>query len=196
MLFRQLILEFSAAMPPVPMFQISRTTPAYYFTSVAHHRLPIFRTDKLKQILCETFNEVRNKHGILILAYVIMQDHTHLLVYSERSMGEALRLLNGVSARRVIQHLKENGFESSLLKLRGETRSRNHKHSVWQHHPDSLDIIGEDTFRQKLNYIHMNPVEDGLVNDPLEYRFSSARLWAGLSDDEPLLPDHLKIDRR
>ena len=183
-------------MPPVPMFQISRITPAYYFSSVAHHRLPIFRTDKLKQILCETFNEVRNKHGILILAYVIMQDHTHLLVYSERSMGEALRLLNGVSARRVIQHLKENGFESSLLKLRGETRSRNHKHSVWQHHPDSLDIIGEDTFRQKLNYIHMNPVEDGLVNDPLEYRFSSARLWAGLSDDEPLLTDHLKIDWR
>jgi putative transposase len=179
------------------MFQISRTTPAYYFTSVAHHRIPIFRTDKLKQMLCDALNEVRAKHGILILAYVIMLDHIHLLVYSEKDMSEALRLLNGVSARRIIQYLKENSFESSLLKLRGETRERNHKHSVWQHHPDSLEIFGEDTFRQKVEYIHMNPVRAGLVDDPLEYCFSSARLWVDRADeDEPLLTDHLKIDWR
>jgi len=113
------------------MFQISRITPAYYFTTVAHHRLPIFRTDKVKQIVCDAFSEVRAKHGILILAHVIMPDHIHLLVYSEKDMSETLRLLNGVSARRIIQYLKHNGFESSLLKLRGETRARNHKHSVW-----------------------------------------------------------------
>ncbi len=179
------------------MFRISRTTPAYYFTSVAHHRLPIFRTDKVKQILCDAISEVRSKHGILIFAYVIMPDHVHLLVYSEKEMSEALRLLNGVSARRIIQYLKENGFEESLFKLRGETRARNHKHSVWQHHPDSLDIFGEDTFRQKVGYIHMNPVRAGLVDDPLEYRFSSVRQSANKAKaEEPLLTDHLEIDWR
>lgn len=178
------------------MFQISRSTPAYYFTSVSHHRLPVFRTDTLKQILCDAFNEVRTNHQILILAYVIMLDHVHLLIYSDKEMSKALRLLNGVSARRIIQYLQTNGFEQSLLKLRGETRERNHKHSVWQHHPDSLEIVGEDTFRQKTEYIHMNPVRAGLVDDPLEYRFSSARLWAGRREDEPLLTDHLKIDWR
>ena len=181
----------------ISMFRISRSTPAYYFTSVAHHKLPIFRTDKVKQILCDAFSEVRSKHGILLLAYVIMLDHVHLLVYSEKEMSEALRLLNGVSARRIIQYLKENGFESSLLKLRGETRGRNHKHSVWQHHPDSLEIFGEDTFRQKVEYIQMNPVRAELVADPLEYQFSSARQWARRAKgDEPLLTDHLKIDWR
>ena len=184
-------------MPPKSMFRISRTTPAYYFTSVAHHRLPIFRTDKVKQILCDAIGEVRSKHGILILAYVIMLDHMHLLVYSKKEMSDTLRLVNGVAARRIIQYLKENGFESSLFKLRGETRERNHKHSVWQHHPDSLEIFGEDTFRQKVEYIHQNPVRAELVNDPLEYRFSSAKLWAnGANEDEPLLTDHLEIDWR
>ncbi|MBK6750717.1 MAG: transposase [Acidobacteria bacterium] len=180
----------------ISMFRISRTTPAYYFTSIAHHRLPIFRTDKVKEILCDAFSEVRTKHGILILAYVIMLDHVHLLVYSQKEMSDALRLLNGVAARRIIQYLKENGFESSLFKLRGETRERNHKHSVWQHHPDSLEIFGEDTFHQKVEYIHQNPVRAGFVDDPLKYRFSSARLWAGSKADEPLLTDHLKIDWR
>lgn len=179
------------------MFRISRATPAYYFTSVAHHRLPIFQTDKVKQIICDAISEVRSKHGILILAYVIMPDHVHLLVYSEKAMRDALRLLNGVAARRIIQYLKENGFDRSLFKLRGETRERNHKHSVWQHHPDSLEIFGEDTFRQKVEYIHMNPVRAGLAENPLHYKFSSARQWAGrTSENEPLLTDHLEIDWR
>jgi len=178
------------------MFKISRTTPAYYFTSVTHHRLPIFRTDELKQVLCDAYNEVRSKHGIFLLAYVIMHDHVHLLVYSQKGMSDALRLLNGVAARRIIQYLTYNGHEKSLFKLRGETRERNHKHSVWQHHPDSLDIFGEDTFRQKVDYIHLNPVRAGLTADPLDYKYSSARSWAGISVDKPILTDHLEIDWR
>ena len=179
------------------MFQISRTTPAYYFTSVAHHRLPIFQTDALKQVVCDAYAEARSNHGILILAYVIMTDHIHILVYSEKKLEETLRLLNGISARRVIQYLKDNNFNSSLFKLRGEVRERNHRHSVWQHHPDSLEIIGENTFRQKVDYIHMNPVRAGLVANPLEYRYSSARQSANCpSTDEPLVTNHLQTDWR
>lgn len=179
------------------MLQISRKTPAYYITSVAHNRLPIFRTDRLKLVVCNAYDEARKSHGILILAYVIMADHTHLLVRSERKMEDVLRLLNGIAARRVIQYLKDNNFESSLFKLRGMTRERNHKHSVWQHHPDSLEIFGEDTFRQKVDYIHMNPVRSGLVKNPYDYRFSSSRIWSGTAlTDEPLVTDHLEIDWR
>jgi putative transposase len=196
MLFREYLKSF-LRLRRRSMFQISRTTPAYYFTSVAHHRLPIFRTDSLKQVICDAYNEARTNHGILILAYVIMLDHVHSLVYSKKEMKEVLRLLNGISARRVIQYLKENSFESSLFKLRGETRERNHKHSVWQHHPDSLEIIGEETFRQKVEYIHMNPVKAAFVENPLDYRYSSSRQWAErAANDEPLLTDHLEINWR
>ena len=179
------------------MFRISRTTPAYYFTCVTHKRLLIFRTDRMKQVLCDAYREACERHGISILAYVIMPDHVHLLVYTERKMEEALRLLNGVAARRIIVHLKENGFENSLFKLRGEQRERNHRHSVWQHHPDSLEIFGEETFKQKVNYIHQNPVRAELASAPSEYRFSSARLWINQPlPDEPLTTAHQLIDWR
>ncbi len=179
------------------MFRISRTTPASYFTSVTHHRLPIFRTDKLKQVLCDAFNEARINHKILIFSYVIMLDLVHMLATSERSISDALRLINGISARRIIQCLKENDHQSSLLKLRGETKERNHKHSVWQHHSDSLEIFGEDTFRQKVEYIHQNPVRAELVANAFDYRFSSARQWVGqVEQDEPLLTDQLEINWR
>jgi REP element-mobilizing transposase RayT len=94
-------------MPPF-MFQISRSTPAYYFTAVTHHRLPIFRSDKLKRILCAAYDEARTNHGILIFAYVIMLDHVHVLAYSEKEMKDVLRLMNGIAAHRIIQYLKDN----------------------------------------------------------------------------------------
>jgi REP element-mobilizing transposase RayT len=147
--------------------------------------------------LCDAYDEARKNHGILILAYVVMLDHTHMLVHSDKDMSGTLRLLNGVSARRIIQYLKEHNYEESLCKLRGEVRDRNHKHSVWHHHTDSLEIVGEDTFRQKVKYIHQNPVRAGFVEKAQEYRFSSARQWNYVaSDDEPLVTDHLQIDWR
>ena len=173
------------------MFQISRDNPAYYLTSVAHNRLPIFQTDAIKQIVCEAFDEARRSAGIMIFAYVIMLDHTHLLTDSARAMKDVLRFMNGISAKRIIDHLKTNDHESSLAKLRIQERENRHKHSVYEHHPNALRITGEDAFMQKVNYIHLNPVRAGLVEHPDEYLYSSARQWHGKAlENEPLLTDH------
>src|SRR5688572_1935198 len=128
------------------MFQISRDTPAYYLTSVTHHRLPIFQKDKIKQIVCNAFNEARKSGSIMIFAYVIMLDHTHLLTDCARAIKDVLRFMNGISAKRVIDHLKTGGYESSLAKLRIQEREDKHKHSVYQHHPNAIRITGEHAF--------------------------------------------------
>src|SRR5687767_14780626 len=81
------------------MFQISRTTPAYYLTSVAHNRLPIFRTDKVKEVVCKALEEARKSAGLLIFAYVIMADHIHLLTDNAKSTSDTLRFTNGITAK-------------------------------------------------------------------------------------------------
>lgn len=179
------------------MFTISRTTPAYYLTSVTHNRLPIFRTDKLKEIVCKALNEARESAGFLIFAYVVMLDHIHLITDNARSATETLRFANGITAKRVIDYLKEHGYDTALAKLRIQTRDRGHKHSVFQHHPNIFEIYGEDKMMEKVNYVHMNPVRAGLVRIPDDYRFSSSRQWHGkATDDEPLLTDHKLIKWR
>ena len=49
---------------------------------------------------------------------------------------------------------------------------------------------------QKVNYIHQNPVADGLCERAEEYKFLSARYWMRkpLLEDEPLEVDIKKID--
>jgi REP element-mobilizing transposase RayT len=179
------------------MFQVSRDNPAYYLTSVAHDRLPIFRTDAIKQIIAAAFDEARRSAGILIFAYVIMPDHTHILTDNARTMKDTLRFLNGISAKRVIHYLKENDHEDSLRKLRIQERDNRHKHSVYEHHPNALRITGEDAFMQKVSYIHLNPVRAGLVEHPDEYLYSSARQWHGRAlENEPLTVDKGQIKWR
>ena len=159
--------------------KISRDKPFYYLTSVTKDRLPIFRTDELKMVLANAWNEARNSHRISIFAYVIMPDHVHLITDDAKPIADVLRLLNGISAKRLIDHLKQNGHEDSLIKLRGAEKERNHKHSVWQHHPNAFRITGEETLMQKVNYLHQNPVRAGHVGDALDYRFSSGGTGEG-----------------
>lgn len=176
------------------MFQISRTTPAYYLTSVAHERIPVFQTDKIKQIVCDALNEARISGEIMIFAFVIMLDHTHIITDSARKIKDVLRFMNGVSAKRVLDHLKENSYESSLAKLRIQQREHKHKYSLYQHHPNAFEIYGEDTMMQKVNYVHLNPVRAGRVEHPDDYLFSSARQWHGCAlAEEPLVTDHKQI---
>jgi REP element-mobilizing transposase RayT len=62
------------------MFRISKDSPAYYLTSVAKDRLPVFRTAALKHIACSALDEARRSANFLLLAYVLMTDHLHAIV--------------------------------------------------------------------------------------------------------------------
>jgi len=84
-------------------FLISQDSPALYITIVTKDRLPVFRTDHMKQVLCHAINEARRSAHFLLFGYVIMLDHLHLLTSRPSTTSEVLRVLKGISARRVIE---------------------------------------------------------------------------------------------
>ena len=177
------------------MFRICKDSPLHYLTSVTHDRLPVFQTARLKELVCKALNETRTSAKFLIFAYVIMPDHLHMLIGSERKPSEVLRYVNGITGRRIISFLRENGFESSLQKLRRSDGVRQHKYSLWDHHPNLKLVTTENGLMEKANYIHQNPVRAGLVERAEDYRWSSIRCWLGKPlEDEPLLVDIDQIE--
>ena len=58
-------------------FQISRDSEALFITLVTRNRLPVFKTDIMKAVLCRAFDEAQTSGGFLLFAYVIMPDHIH-----------------------------------------------------------------------------------------------------------------------
>ena len=169
--------------------RISIDSPCYYFTSVTHNRLPIFQTDKLKAIAAKAFDEARTSAELLIFAYVITLDHYHIITDASRRASEAIRYLNGITAKRILDHLKTKS-SVSLQKLRVAEKNRGYKYSVWQHHPDKFIITSDSMFLQKRNYIHQNPVSAGLVEHPDDYLYSSSRIW----NNKPLPNEPLRLD--
>jgi REP-associated tyrosine transposase len=171
-------------------FLISQDSPVLYITLVTKNRLPVFRTEQMREFICGAIDEARRSAAFLLFAYVVMLDHLHLLTSRPSTNSDLLRVLKGLTARRVIDHLKENNYASSLKKLEHCVQERNYKYSLWQTEKNVFPIYSEKLFMQKLNYIHQNPVRAGLVERAIDYRWSSARIWAGCPlETEPLLVD-------
>jgi len=62
------------------------------------------------------------------------------------------------------------------LKLRHKTQS---EYQVWQEGSHPKQIGNEEMMRQKLEYMHNNPVKRGYVDEAVQWRYSSARNDAG-----------------
>src|SRR5262245_57749434 len=113
-------------------FQISHDSQALFLTVVTKNRLPVFRTDEMKEVVCKALDEARKSAGFLLFAYVIMVDHLHLLTSRPTTTSDVLRVVKSLTARRVIDYLKERQFFRSLAKLKHQERERGYKHSLWQ----------------------------------------------------------------
>ena len=172
-------------------FLISHDTPALYITIVTKDRLPVFRTDQVKEIICRAIDEARKSAGFLLFAYVIMWDHMHLLTSRPSTTSNVLRVLKGITARRLIDYLKENGHSSSLAKLQHQVRDQNYRYSLWQTEKNVLPVFSEGMFMEKVNYIHQNPVRAGLSERAEDYQWSSGRIWKRRPyENEPLVMDN------
>ena len=179
------------------MHVISRDSPCYYLTAVAAHRLPIFRTDEIKDVTCNAIDEARTSGKFSLYAYAIMWDHFHLISDSARTSADTLRFVNGIVGHRIIEYLKEHGYDRSLQKLRHETKKKNYRYSVFDHHPNVRVLMTESMLMERVHYTHQNPVRGGLVERAADYRWSSVRQWnGGMLEDEPLLMDLDRIKWR
>jgi putative transposase len=176
------------------MATISRDTPCLYITAVCKDRLPVFRKDEIKELACKALNEARTSGKFLIFAYVIMLDHLHIITDGELKASHVLRFIKGIMSHRIIEYLKEQGYQSSLEKLKHEEKDRQYKYSLWEQESNVLLLTSESFFMQKVNYIHLNPVRAESVERAIDYRWSSARFWVRCpKEDEPLIVDIEKI---
>jgi hypothetical protein len=83
------------------------------------------------------------------------------------------------TAQRLLDQLKDENCEWLLNQLRyfRLPYKTDSVHQFWQEgfHPQALE--GEKMIEQKLDYIHGNPVQRGLVGAPEHWRYSSAHEW-------------------
>jgi putative transposase len=141
---------------------------AHFLTFSCYDRDSLLIDDHIRSLFLRRLASARETLSYDLWAYAIMPDHVHLLVRPRRdspSISEFLRLLKRDVAFHALQQLRGSG---QVLP------------SFWQAGPGFDENVPDPTKAAEVaEYIHNNPVRRGLVSDPMEWRWSSARFWAG-----------------
>ena len=158
----------------------------YFITSILLEELPIFGKPQIAQIIPDQFVFLQQQRAVIVYAFVIMGNHFHAVVQGQ-DLSKKLRLAKSFTARQILEILTRDGHARWLKKLKWnkKTHKVGRTFQVWQEglHPKQLSSI--DMVRQKMGYIHVNPVRAGFVDEPQDWRYSSARNYLGL---EGLIP--------
>ena len=148
----------------------------YFWTATIHKWMPLLESDLNKQIIIDSLKYLSDKELITVYAFVIMPNHIHLIWQQndfngkETPKGSLLKY----SAHLFLQHLKVNG-NSKYYKA----NEANKKHEIWQRDSLGIEIYSREVAKQKIDYIHFNPVTGKwkLAKDDLDYYFYSARFY-------------------
>ena len=62
-----------------------------------------------------------------------------------------------------------------IFKEEGSKNSRNKNYQFWRQNNQPQELYSPAFVFQKINYIHNNPVEAGIVEKPEDYLYSSAK---------------------
>jgi REP element-mobilizing transposase RayT len=151
----------------------------HFLTCTAVQWLPLFAQPANAHILLDALRFLQREQGLLLYGYVIMENHCHLLAAAP-ALGKSISSFKSFTARCIVNRMRERRSPALHLLAWHKTRhKRDREHQVWQEGSHPEQIQGESMMRQKLEYIHSNPVARGYVDDPLHWRYSSARSYAG-----------------
>ena len=118
--------------------------------------------------------EVRQRYGFVVVGYVVMPDHIHLLI-SEPKKGDPSRVMQAIKqgfSRRVLKSVRKRrvAAQQELFAVGVE--------HVWQRRFYDFNVWTKGKRIEKLRYMHRNPVARGLVQEPEQWPWSSYRSYA------------------
>lgn len=150
----------------------------FYITSNIYNRLNIFTRPSFIVPIIDSLNYYRYQYACKLIGYVIMPNHIHLLIWPtlEKVVTDFMRDFKRFTSGRITRQAKVEGkadWVKSFEEAGTETERAEYK--VWQDSFWEQTIYTEEFLRQKLNYIHLNPVRAGIVTKVEEYPYSSYR---------------------
>ena len=130
-------------------------------TALHHFQLlpetaPAADSIRAKMVFVRILGEVRDRYEFQLVGYVLMPNHVHLLIGEPVSVTPSLVMQ--VLKQRVARTLTQDGSGPEQL---------------WQRRFYDFNVYSRGKVREKLNYMHANPVTAKLVTHPKDWPWSS-----------------------
>jgi len=152
------------------------TLPGYphHIIQRGNNRQAVFSSAADHQMLLRLLDESARKFGVALHAYVLMDNHFHLL--ATPSTADGLPQMMQAAGRRYVRYFNDSQGRSGTL---------------WEGRYRATVIEAERYLLPCMAYIDLNPVRAGLVAEARDYPWSSHGHYAGLRVDSLLTPHPL-----
>ncbi|MGA3328668.1 MAG: transposase [Terriglobia bacterium] len=167
------------------------------FITSTYRRSRLFTCQRFCWIFVEMLRQLRQEIGFLLIGWVLMPEHFHLLIRPQPAAATVrfMQELKRRSAQQFIAALDKNRqhpqCRAMLARLRlPPTVHSDAYHQVWQRRDVPFSVFTEKKHREKLDYLHSNPVQRRLVGSPDQWPWSSLRFYY-LNDSSVLTMDRL-----
>lgn len=149
------------SMPRKPRFYLSGVP--VHIVHRGHSRSPVFFEGQDYSTYLYWIKKAAEKYSIAVHAFVLMTNHTHLLVTPK--VGEDISSFMQYVGRRYVPYINHKYGKSG---------------SIWEGRYKASLVQEETYFLTVMRYIELNPVRANMVESPSHYRWSSFCHNAGI----------------
>ena len=156
-------------------------------TFSCYRQRPSLENAKARDRFVQILDEVRARHRFRVIGYVVMPEHVHLLLTepAKGNLSKVLQVLKQKVSRALRRKAKNVAAGQLLLEF---ARRETGDNAFWQCRFYDFNIWNGKKVKEKLQYMHANPVKRGLVGHPKDWPWSS---WTHYAKGEAGL---LRID--
>jgi REP element-mobilizing transposase RayT len=176
-------------------FKITPDSHTYFITTSTRLWIPILFNETIFDIILASLKYCQANKGLRVHGYVIMINHLHAIIghndYDQ--IPNIMRDFKRHTSTEIKNYLSSLGDFSQLFWIKRFHDRERGDNRIWQegYHPVAIKSGG--FFKQKLDYIHFNPVKKGFVTQPEHWKYSSARNYI-LGDEGLLVIDRVEGD--
>jgi len=171
-------------------YKATTTEDAYFITITTVGWIDVFTRLNQKQIILDALDYCSKHKGLEIYAYCLMASHLHLFCKATNGfvLSDVIRDFKKYTSKKIIatiidQPESRREWMLPMFQKACEHLKRGQQYKVWQDGYHAEHIYSNGFIKEKINYIHNNPVVEKTVSSPEHYCFSSARNYAGLEND-------------
>lgn len=152
-----------------------------FVTTTCNKFIPLIEPVAVKNILIDSLKFCNAKYNAAIVAYALMPEHIHLLLYfhEETKLIEYMRDFKKFTSVQIRRYWCDHQPEI-LEHIRYENSGQ--KFKVWMDRFDDVILYSPKVCYTKLNYVNNNPRKRGLCNQSEQYEYCSAAFYRGIPD--------------
>ena len=156
-------------------YQFGDMSQPHFLTCTVLNWLPVFMRPAAAEVAVDSLRYL-SENGMKIYAWVLMENHLHLIAQSGR-LDKDILSFKSYTGKKIIALLNERGEKEWLRQLaeHKDRQRQERQHQLWQIGSHPVCIHDADMMRTKAEYVHNNPVRRGYVDKPEDWRYSSAR---------------------